>query len=119
MEECLTLFTVLGIVWAAFSVPLAVGIAVTLSSPLEGFEAASLAGGGYRGRAAQSDLGTALVQRWDLSRVKSFARAGAKSSSIKSGVYPGLIQDLAVIVGFGSGKSRRALCHGSESRPLD
>lgn len=46
MEKCLTLFTVLGIVWAAFAVSLAVGIAVTLPSPLEGFKAASLAGGG-------------------------------------------------------------------------
>lgn len=34
----------LGVVWAAFAVSLAVGIAVTLPSPLEGFKAASLAG---------------------------------------------------------------------------
>lgn len=82
MEKCLTLFTVLGVVRAAFAVSLALGIAVTLPSPLEGFKAASLAGGSCRGRAAQSGFGTAHVQRWDLSTVKSFARAGAKSSSI-------------------------------------
>lgn len=72
MEKRLTLFAVLGVVRAAFAVSLAVGIAVTLPSPLEGLKAPSLAGGGCRGRAAQSDLGPALVERWDLSRVKSF-----------------------------------------------
>lgn len=100
MEKCLTLFAVLGVVWAAFSVPLTVGIAVALPSPLEGFEAASRAGGGCGGRAAQSGFGPAHVQRWDLSTVKSLARAGAKNSSIKSGAYPGLIQDLSAMWGL-------------------
>lgn len=72
MEKCLTLFAVLGVVWAAFAVSLAVGIAVTLPSPLEGFKAPSLAGGSCRGRAAQSHFEPAHLERWDLSRVKSF-----------------------------------------------
>lgn len=57
MEECLTLFTVLGVVWAAFSVPLAVGVAVALPAPLEGFEAASRAGGGCRDTEHSQALG--------------------------------------------------------------